>query len=73
MNLPKVISIGYTLPGDLTTKAGLERVRISATGNDLFTISNVKDGLDPEHPTNAHNGDNYPYNSSVMFSLELTF
>jgi TonB-linked SusC/RagA family outer membrane protein len=69
----KVLSLGYTIPKDITQKAGMDRVRVSVTGNDVFTISNVKDGLDPEHGINAHNGNNYPYNSSLMFSLELTF
>ena len=69
----KVITLGYTLPKDLTMKAGIERVRISATGNDLFTLSNVKDGLDPEAGSNQHNGDAYPYYSNLIFSLELTF
>ncbi|WP_297089384.1 SusC/RagA family TonB-linked outer membrane protein [uncultured Draconibacterium sp.] len=69
----KVISLGYTIPQTITTKAGMDRVRVSVTGNDLFTISNVKDGLDPEHGRNAHNGNQYPYNSALMFSLELTF
>ncbi len=69
----KVITLGYTLPKDITMKAGIERLRISATGNDLFTISNVKDGLDPEAGSNQHNGDAYPYFSNLIFSLELTF
>ncbi|WP_347840815.1 TonB-dependent receptor [uncultured Draconibacterium sp.] len=69
----KVISLGYTIPKEITSKAGMDKVRFSVTGNDLFTISNVYDGLDPEHGRNAHNGQNYPYNSSLMFSLELTF
>jgi hypothetical protein len=69
----KVMSLGYTLPQDLSMKAGLERVRISATGNDLFVISNILDGLDPEHDRNGGNGQLYPYNSSLIFSLELTF
>lgn len=69
----KVLSLGYTLPSELTQKAKMDRVRFSVTGNDLFVISNINDGLDPEHDRNGSNGNNYPYNSSVIFSLEVGF
>ncbi|MDW7691166.1 TonB-dependent receptor [Flammeovirgaceae bacterium SG7u.111] len=69
----KVISLGYTLPQELLNKAKIDRVRLSVTGNDLFVISNVKDGMDPEMVTSANQGDTVPYSKSVIFGLEITF
>jgi TonB-linked SusC/RagA family outer membrane protein len=69
----KVITLGYTLPQSLLDKAAIDRVRVSVTGNDLFVISNVKDGLDPEKESSANQGSTVPYTSTLMFSLEITF
>ncbi|MDF9799332.1 TonB-linked SusC/RagA family outer membrane protein [Catalinimonas alkaloidigena] len=69
----KVLSLGYTLPQDLISRAGIDRVRFSLTANDLFVISNVKDGMDPEQKSSAHQGDTVPYVSTLIFGFELTF
>ncbi|WP_044237175.1 SusC/RagA family TonB-linked outer membrane protein [Flexithrix dorotheae] len=69
----KILSLGYTLPQELLAKAKIDRVRLSVTANDLFVISNVKDGMDPEMTTSAHQGNTVPYNKSVIFGLEVTF
>ncbi|MFB9056178.1 SusC/RagA family TonB-linked outer membrane protein [Mariniflexile ostreae] len=69
----KVISLGYSLPSSLIEKAGIERLRLSITGNDLFVISNVKDGLDPEAGSNSVTGNVIPFTSTLIFGLELNF
>ncbi|MRT93760.1 SusC/RagA family TonB-linked outer membrane protein [Ancylomarina sp. 16SWW S1-10-2] len=69
----KVISLGYTLPTEVLQNMGVERLRVSVTGNDIFTFSNVKDGLDPENGSSAHGGDVDPFSSSLIFSLQVTF
>jgi TonB-linked SusC/RagA family outer membrane protein len=69
----KVITLGYTLPRSILDQVGIERLRLSVTGNDLFTISNVKDGLDPEHGEDAHNGDVLGFQSALIFSIQATF
>ncbi len=43
----KNVNIGYTLPSALTRKAGMQRVRVSAIGQNLFTLSKLK-FIDPE-------------------------
>jgi hypothetical protein len=68
-----VITLGYTLPRSIIDQLGIDRLRFSVTGNDLFTISNVKDGLDPEHGEDAHNGDALGFQSSLIFSIQATF
>ncbi|MBO0590227.1 SusC/RagA family TonB-linked outer membrane protein [Cellulophaga sp. E16_2] len=69
----KVISLGYSLPTEVLEKIGIERVRLSITGNDLFVISNVIDGLDPEAGSEALSGGVVPFSSTLLFGLELNF
>ncbi len=44
----KNLTLGYTLPSELTRRAHIESVRVYVTGNDLFSISNFPKGWDPE-------------------------
>ncbi len=69
----KLISVGYTLPEALTSRAGLDKVRLSATGTDLFVLSNVKDGLDPETPSGVNQGQINPFAASYIFGLDVSF
>jgi TonB-linked SusC/RagA family outer membrane protein len=69
----KVMTLGYTLPKSIMNKLAIERLRFSVTGNDLFVLSNLNDGLDPEHGEDATNGDVLGFQSSVIFSVQATF
>lgn len=69
----KLISVGYSLPENIISKAGLGKVRFSLTGTDLFVISNVQDGMDPEMKSSAHQGDAIPYMSTFIFGLDILF
>ncbi len=44
----KNIQIGYTLPKTLTSQAGIERLRVYVGGSNVFTITDVDKGVDPE-------------------------
>jgi len=45
----KNVQLGYTLPSALTTKAGIQQLRVFVSGQDLLTISHLRDiGFDPE-------------------------
>lgn len=69
----KVLSLGYSLPTDIIDRVGLDRVRLSLTGNDLFVIDNIKDGFDPEKGDSAGQGSTVPYTSTMIIGLEITF
>ena len=69
----KVLSLGYSLPKLVLDKMNVERIRFSVTGNDLFVISNVLDKLDPEMGASANQGNSVPYNSTILFGVEVTF
>ncbi len=43
----KNITLGYTLPSNLTQKFGIQRLRLYATGQNVITITDYS-GLDPE-------------------------
>ena len=44
----KNLQIGYTLPKTLTQKAGISNLRIFFSGENLFTITGLPDGIEPE-------------------------
>lgn len=69
----KNISLGYTLPKSLLQKVGLERIRMYVSGDDLFVISNVRDGLDPEKGEKTTQGNTVPYSACLSFGIDVTF
>lgn len=69
----KMLSLGYSLPSSVIDRIGVDRLRLSLTGNDLFVIDNIKDGFDPEKGSAASQGATVPYTSTLIFGLELSF
>lgn len=70
----KQMQIGYTLPKSLLSKTPLENVRVWLSGENLFDISNVKDGYDPEAAAKmgTFNGVDI-FASSLSFGVDVTF
>lgn len=81
----KQMQIGYTLPNNLLTKYGIDRVRVYVQATNLFTITKYN-GLDPELPTQPDsNGNifrtyqfgidqgNYPHTPGYLIGLNLNF
>lgn len=70
----KNLQIGYTFPKAWTQKAGIERLRIFFSGENLFTISGMADMFDPE--ANGSNGwssgKTYPLSQTYSFGLNVT-
>lgn len=44
----KNIQLGYSLPGAIINKVGLEKVRIYFSGDNLLTFSGINENFDPE-------------------------
>lgn len=65
----KSVTIGYTLPKTWTAKLSIEKLRIYATGENLFTIKSTPEGFDPE----LNNIYDYPLQRSYSVGLSLTF
>lgn len=69
----KNISLGYTLPVRFTNKFGVSRLRVFATGENLYEFSAIKKFVDPE-AINAGNGAAaYPFQRRYAFGVNLDF
>lgn len=72
----KNITLGYTLPRSLTSRAGLEKVRVYFNGNNLFTFTKFS-GLDPEFSGGVTDFGSYaagvPMTKLYTFGVDLAF
>lgn len=79
----KNLALGYNLPSDLAGKMGMDKVRLSISGQNLLTFTDYP-GTDPEvsyqasgnQNSNVNQGfdyGNYPTIKSVTFSVNLKF
>lgn len=75
----KALTVSYSLPSALTEKLQLNNLKLYATGENLFTITDYS-GFDPE--VNAFGGSNtamgvdfgtYPQTRNLILGLNLTF
>lgn len=75
----KALTLSYDVSSKILTKAHIQGLRLYATGENLFTITNYS-GLDPE--VNAYGGSLfsrgldfavYPQLRKIIFGLNLTF
>ena len=78
----KNLQIGYTLPSSLTNKAGLSKLRVFLSVENLFTISGLPDSFDPETLGSGYGNWNgavtesaksYPLSRTVSTGLSVTF
>jgi len=69
----KNITVGYTLPNQLTQKWNIERVRFFASGENLTEWSEVSDFFDPESVTDDGWGYAYPFQRRLSFGVNIDF
>jgi len=67
----KNLQLGYTLPAQLVKRAGIAGVRFYANGNNIFTISKMPIGMDPESPESVQNS--VPLLATYTFGVEVKF
>lgn len=67
----KSLVVGYTLPKAWTQKAGIQKLRVYFSGDDLWEWTKVKDGYDPEYGEASNN--TFPFSRQLTFGLNLTF
>lgn len=67
----KTAQIGYTFPQKWMKTIGVNKLRIFVEGGNLFTISGLPEGIDPESP--GVNLGYYPQQTTVMGGLSITF
>lgn len=74
----KRLEFGYTMPKGLTGRWGIDKVRLFASGENLFTITKYK-GYNPDIGGGAlargmdNSWDVYPLSRTVLLGLNLTF
>lgn len=68
----KNLQIGYTIPAHITKKIGISNLRVFFSGENLFTITGLPDGFDPETIGTGYNADNGT-KSGKSYPLSRTF
>ena len=68
--------LGYTLPASVYKKLNnaISNVRIYVSGADLWEMTNINDGWDPEATRTVKGGkERYPFNRTFTVGLNATF
>ena len=70
----KIVQLGYSLPTDIISKAGLSKTRLYVTGENLLTFTKYT-GYDPEIGGSVSGIDRgyYPQARSIMFGCNVSF
>lgn len=73
----KQIQLGYTVPKEITSSIGINKVRAYISLDDYFTFTKYE-GMDPEAGSSADNRQGidkglYPLTKKVMFGLSVNF
>ena len=68
----KNVTIGYTLPQEITRKFYVENLRVFASGENLLTFTNFSKLSDPEL-VSADFGKTYPLSQTFSLGLSVTF
>ena len=76
----KNLTVGYTLPKNISEKVGLDKLRVYFAGENLHYWSPLKEHtryVDPEAAYNRSNADYdsgfYPWQKSFIFGVDITF
>lgn len=70
----KNLTLGYTLPVNLTRRYKIDRLRIFASGENMFTKTKLKtDYIDPEQAMANNDGRVYPFVKTYSFGIDLSF
>ncbi len=69
----KNVSLGYTFPSKWTKKFNVNRLRVFATGENLYEFSSIKKFIDPEAVNQGPSAWAYPYQRRYAFGLNLDF
>ncbi|MGV8139779.1 MAG: TonB-dependent receptor [Mangrovibacterium sp.] len=68
----KNIQIGYTIPSLITRKAGLQKLRVYISGENLWTLTDMKGMFDPETIDGGWGGSVYPLSKVYAVGLNIT-
>lgn len=73
----KNIQLSYTFQDNVTRKLKMQKLRVYVSAENLFTISGLPSGFDPEtaysNYTGSNSGKTYPLQTTVSLGLNVTF
>lgn len=70
----KNIQLGYTLPESFTQRFKVSKLRVFISGENLLTITDLNDTLDPESiGIGKQGGTTYPLQKTISFGLSANF
>ena len=70
----KNLVLGYSLPQKIIDKwKGVTRLRFYVSGSDLWEITHIHDGWDPEVTRTVTGNERYPFYRYLTFGANLTF
>lgn len=69
----KNLQLGYTIPKRITQKVGIQNLRVYFSGENLFTITSLRDCFDPETIDGGYGGCVYPLSRTYSCGLSVTF
>ncbi|MCD8178469.1 MAG: hypothetical protein LUE98_14030 [Tannerellaceae bacterium] len=68
------LTIGYSLPKDITEKFLVNNLRVFIQGDNILTVGNAaKRGTDPEQSISGTTDNRFPATKSISFGLQLNF
>ena len=68
----KNLTLGYTIPKDITNKWGINNLRVYFSGENLWTGTSLNKQFDPE-TISSDQGAAYPLSRTYSFGLSVTF
>lgn len=69
----KDFQVGYTIPKSVLSKVGISRLRLYYSGQNLFTITGMLNGWDPEAPAASGRGNAFPQTIVNSLGVNITF
>jgi len=69
----KNLQLGYSLPSSMVQKAGMSKVRLFVSGQNLLTLTKMTTLFDPETIGGNSRGNVYPLTKVYSFGLNVTF
>lgn len=73
----KNIQLGYTFPKQVLDKVGMQNLRVYVSAENIWTITSLPNGYDPETAYSAYTADfsgkTYPLQATVSFGVNVTF
>ena len=69
----KNLTLGYTLPRNLTNKAHIDRLQVFASVENVFTFDHLPKGLDPAINPGGTSGYDYPFMQLYSVGVNLSF